>query len=103
VLEDDGRVVCGRLCVAPTVESLSAVAQAALGGRRGGTKVRSGVRAELGRAWIADRGVLRPRRAGCLPGCVLGRKLAELAPVPAAARQGPGWDRRGRTLAVGRR
>jgi hypothetical protein len=69
VLEADGRAVCRSSCV-PTVESLDRVERAALAGAPAGTVLavvsgsdRSGV--------AADRGVLRPPWARCLPG-VLG-------------------------------
>jgi hypothetical protein len=77
VLEADGRVV-GRSSYVPTVESLSAVEQAALAGAR--LAVVSG----SDRAGVdADRGVLRLPRACGVPGVVgEGRGLA---PVLAAA------------------
>ena len=82
VLEADGRVVCRSSCV-PTVESLSAVEQAALKGAPEGTRlavVSGSDRADVD----ADRGVLRLPRARCVPGVVgEGRGLA---PVSAAAR-----------------
>ncbi len=91
VLEADGTVVCRSSCV-PTVESLAGVERAALAGAPERTTL--AVVSGAGRAGVdADRGVLRPARARCLPG-VAGEGRGP-APVPAAARQVQRDRRRG--------
>jgi hypothetical protein len=68
VLEADGRLV-GRSSCVPAVESLAGVERAALAGAPEGTRLA----VVSGSDWAgvdADRGVLRPPRARCLPGVV---------------------------------
>ncbi len=68
VLEADGRMVCRASCV-PGVESLAAVERAALAGAPEGTTL--AVVSGSGRAGVdANRGVLRPAWARCVPGVV---------------------------------